>query len=53
MQLSGLFDVLGAIVTVALVTTIVAHPASAAVLRALGDAFSKVYVGGIRAALGK
>ncbi len=44
-----LFNVLGAIVTVALVTTIVSHPASAAVIRSMGDAFA----GSIRAALGK
>jgi hypothetical protein len=39
----------GAIVTVALVTTIVAHPTSAAVIRSIGDAFS----GSLRAAMGK
>lgn len=43
-----LFNVLGAIVTVALVTTIVTRPNSATVIRAMGDAFS----GSIRAALG-
>ena len=43
-----LFNVLGAIVTVALVTTIVSRPNSATVIRAMGDAFS----GSIRAALG-
>jgi len=43
------FNVLGAIVTVALVTTIVSRPASAQVIRALADGFS----GSIRAALGK
>lgn len=43
-----LFDVLGSIVTVALVTTIVSRPTSATVIRAMGDAFS----GSIRAALG-
>lgn len=42
-------NVVGAIVTVALVTTIVAHPESANVVRALGSAFS----GAIRAAQGK
>lgn len=46
---SRLMDVLGAIVTVALVTTIVSRPTSATVIRAMGDAFS----GSIRAALGK
>jgi len=44
-----LFNVLGSIVTVALVTTIVSQPQSAQVIRASGDAFA----GGIRAALGK
>jgi hypothetical protein len=37
-----------AIVTVALVTTIVSHPQSAQVIRAVGDAFS----GSLRAAMG-
>lgn len=44
----GLFNVMGAIVTVALVTTIVSRPTSAAVIKAMGDAFA----GSIRAALG-
>lgn len=44
-----LFNVLGAIVTVALVTTIVSRPTSATVIRAMGDAFA----GSIRAALGQ
>lgn len=35
-----LFNVLGAIVTVALVTTIVAHPNSAGDIKAMGSAFS-------------
>lgn len=43
-----LFNILGAIVTVALVTTIVSRPNSANVIRALGTAFS----GSIRAATG-
>lgn len=43
------FNVIGAIVTVALVTTIVSRGTSATVIRAMGDAFS----GSIRAALGK
>lgn len=51
--MSGIVDVLGAIVTVALITTIVSHPSSAGVIRAIGDAFSKIYVGGIKAALGR
>lgn len=42
-------NVAGAIVTVALVTTIVSRPTSASVIRAMGDAFA----GSIRAALGK
>lgn len=44
-----LFNVLGAIVTVALVTTIVSRNTSATVIKAMGSAFS----GSIRAALGK
>lgn len=44
-----LFNIMGAIVTVALVTTIVSRPSSAQVIRSMGDAFS----GSIRAALGK
>lgn len=44
-----LTNIAGAIVTVALVTTIVSRPTSAAVIRAMGDAFS----GSIKAALGK
>jgi hypothetical protein len=43
------FNVLGAIVTVALVTTVVSRPQSAQVIRAMGEAFS----GSIRAALGR
>lgn len=42
-------NVMAAIVGVAMVTTIVARPTSANVIRAFGDAFS----GSIRAALGK
>ena len=42
-------NVLGSIVTVALVTAVVSQPASSAVIRAMGDAFA----GSIRAALGK
>lgn len=44
----ALFNLLGAIVTVALVTAIVSQPNSARVIQAMGDAFS----GSIRAALG-
>jgi hypothetical protein len=43
------FNVLGSIVTVALVTTIVAHPESAKVITAMGNSFA----GSIRAATGK
>lgn len=42
-------NVLGAIVTVALVTTIVSRSTSASVIRAFGEAFS----GSLRAAMGK
>ncbi len=42
-------NVLSAIVTVALVTTIVSRPTSASVIRAAGEAFS----GSIRAAMGR
>lgn len=47
--MDGLANVAGAIVTVALVTTIVSRPTSAAVIKAMGDAFA----GSIRAALGQ
>lgn len=43
------FNILGAIVTVALVTAVVSQPNSASVITGFGDAFS----GSIRAALGK
>lgn len=43
------FNVIGSIVTVALVTTIVSRPTSAQVIRAMGGAFA----GSIRAAMGK
>lgn len=43
------FSIGGAIVTVALVTTVVAHRNTASVVNALGRAFS----GSIRAAMGK
>ena len=48
MNADKLFNVLGSIVTVALVTTVVAHPESANVIRALGEAF----IGSLRAAEG-
>jgi hypothetical protein len=44
-----IFNVMSSIVTVALVTTIVAHPQSAKVITAMGSAFA----GSIRAATGK
>ena len=44
-----IFNVMGAIVTVALVTTIVSRPTSAQVIKSMGDAFA----GSISAALGK
>lgn len=43
------FNVAGAIVTVALVFTIVSHPNSAAVIKAMGSAFA----GAIKAATGQ
>lgn len=43
-----IFNVASLIVTVALVTTIVTHPASADIIKGFGDAFA----GSIRAALG-
>ncbi len=45
-------DVFGAIVTVALITAVVSSPRSAGIIRELGEAARKVYVGGIKAALG-
>ncbi len=48
MNADKLVNVASAIVTVALVTTIVSHPQSAKVIRAVGDAFS----GTLRAAMG-
>jgi len=44
-----LFNLLGAIVTVALVTTIVMRPASASIINAIGSAFT----GAIKAATGR
>lgn len=52
MQVSQVFDVLGAIVVVAGITAVVSSPRSAAVIRELGKAFSSIYVGGIKASLG-
>lgn len=49
MSADRLFNVLGAIVTVALVTTVVSRSTSASVIRAFGEAFSA----SIRAAMGK
>ena len=48
MNFDGIFKVASAIVTVALVTTIVSHKESASVLKAIGDSFS----GALRAAQG-
>jgi len=53
MSFDRLFDVLGAIVVVAGITAVVSHPASAAIIRAMGQAFSGVFVGGIKAALSR
>jgi hypothetical protein len=47
-NINGIVSVLGAIVTVALVTTVVSHKESARVVKALGDAFA----GSLRAAQG-
>lgn len=49
MQTNTIINVMGAIVTVALVTTIVANPGSSDVIRAFGDAFA----GSIRAAMNR
>lgn len=49
MKVNNAFDVAGAIVLVALVTTIVAHKNTAAQITAVGNAFSN----SIKAALGK
>lgn len=49
MNADKIFNLAGAIVTVALVTTIVSRSNSANVIRAMGDAFS----GSLRAAMGK
>lgn len=49
MQTNTIINVLGAIVTVALVTTVVANANSAHVIDALGGAFS----GSLRAAMGR
>lgn len=48
MNLDKVFNILGAIVTVALVTTVVSHQGTSGVIRAFGDAFS----GSLRAAGG-
>jgi hypothetical protein len=41
-NLSGITDVLGALVTVALVTTIVTSPNSSGVIKAFGSSFSQM-----------
>lgn len=48
-SLQGIFAILGAIVTVALITTVVMRPNSATVIGALGNAFS----GSLTAAMGR
>ena len=48
MNANSIVGVAGAIVTVALVTTIVSHKNSASVIKSIGDAFS----GALRAAQG-
>ena len=47
--LSGIFAILGAIVTLAIITTVVMRPNSATVIGALGNAFS----GSLTAAMGR
>jgi hypothetical protein len=49
MTADKLLSIGAAIVTVALVTTVVSHPASAQVINAVGSSFS----GALRAAMGK
>ncbi len=49
MNADGLFNVAAAIVTVALVTTIVSSPRTADIIRAIGDSFSD----SISASMGK
>lgn len=49
MNVDKLFNLAGAIVGVAAITTIVAHPQSAQVIRSVGDSFSAT----LRAAMGK
>lgn len=51
--LDRFFTVLGSIVTVALVTTIVSHPQSANVIKAIGYFGKVVFVDGIKAALSR
>lgn len=48
MNADKIFNIASAIVVVAAITTIVAHPKSAAVIKAIGDAFS----GAIKTAIG-
>lgn len=49
MNAERIFNVAGAIVTVALVTTLVTSPQTSAIIRAIGSAFT----GSIRAAMGR
>ncbi len=51
--MKGIIGVFAAIVTVALITAIVSSPRSAGIIRESGKAISGIYVGGIRAALGR
>jgi len=48
MSLDGVFGIAGALVTVALVTTIVSHKNSAGIVKSVGDAF----IGALKAAQG-
>lgn len=49
MNMNGIFNILGGIVGVALVTTIVTSPRTASIISAFGNAFS----GSIRASMGR
>lgn len=49
MNADRVFDIFGAIVTVALVTTIVSHPATSSVISSVGNAFTN----SIKAAQGR
>jgi hypothetical protein len=49
MHLESVLNIFSGLVAVAMVTTIVAHPGSASVFRAIGDTFAS----GVRAATGQ